>query len=1028
MHFISNIIYDIIRDMRTFNEDTRVKIPATIQFLRLGYEYQSLSDIDLHKETRIEQNRLRNGLEKVNGRQFSQEEVLAIIEEIHTAIKNNDLGRTFYEWLINPQGKIRLIDFDDMSNNDFAVVDELVFGPEDLGSFRPDITVFINGIPLAFLEVKKPNNPGGIQQEFRRMLNDRLIVPEYKKYFNMLQVVSFSNNMEYEDDNDAVAAEDVKAGSFYTTPNGQKTTFSFFREEEKLQSGAEIPSDFIKYVLKDNRYSPTVFDTPEFQTNLSPETPCNKFVTSLFTKERLMFLLRYGMLYLDKKVKEKHIMRYPQFFAARKTLERLDKGMKRGIWFETQGSGKTELSFYSVRILRDYYAKKGIVARFYYVVDRLSLLNQVSLESAAHYITTTNVSTRANFEKELEKPLQTNYDMKAWGELTVVNIQRFIDHMPVSQNPYNAKIQRVFFVDEAHRSYSMTGEYFKNLLLVDRDAVYLAMTGTPLLSKKERSNLKFGDYIHTYFYDRSIADHYTLRIKREAINTTARAEIKQNLNIPDADLNKKEVLESPDYINALGKFIDKDFNEFRVINQDSTIGGMVVCCSNTQARRMKEWFNEHSKLETGLVITDQDIPDRQNKETQISFRETYRPDMLIVHQMLTTGYDVARLKKMYLLRNAKDHTLLQTISRVNRPYKNPQGKTYQYGYITDFVDISAEYDRTIENYLKEIEEDFNDGGDDYSLTGLILGPEDIDAKYQAYKEKLDLIIDTDNIEKFSARLTRYNQDSILEIKRCLNGIKNCHTEFIISHADELAEQIDIDRIKKLLRETQNRLDFLNLSSQPSSKLDVLSNKELVEIIYEFFKTRIEVLDFENFTQKYKDFKDTQQYKDMEEILADIQKEVKRNHNHTQSTFIELDELLKNLFGQMEISLWDDIESVNGGLADVLKRMKALNDENDALSARFDGNYSFVKTFTDTVETHPDLPKDEIGRLIDIIYAAVKDIQGSNILILQGRDNFTSSVKKNTTARLFREGLYSGLGLKDWFDTLLNETYANMKVF
>lgn len=66
--------------------------------------------------------------------------------------------------------------------------------------------------------------------------------------------------------------------------------------------------------------------------------------------------------------------------------------------------------------------------------------------------------------------------------------------------------------------------------------------------------------------------------------------------------------------------------------------------------------------------------------------------------------------------------------------------------------------------------------------------------------------------------------------------------------------------------------------------------------------------------------------------------------------------------------------------------------------------------------------------MDIIYAAVKDIQGSNILILQGRDNFTSSVKKNTTAKLFREGLYSGLGLKDWFDTLLNETYANMKVF
>ena len=1015
--------------MRTFNEDTRVKIPATIQFLRLGYEYQSLSDIDLHAETRIDQTRLCKGLEKINGKSFSSEEILGVIDDIHTAIKNNDLGRTFYEWLINPQGKAKLIDFENIDNNDFAVVDELVFGPEDLGSFRPDVTVLINGIPLAFLEVKKPNNPGGIQEEFRRMLDKRLQIPEYKKYFNILQIVSFSNNMEYEGDNDAVAMEDVKAGSFYTSPNGQKTSFSFFREEEKLSPGKEVPSEFIQYVLKDNRYSPTEFDTPEFQSNLDPRTPCNRFVTSLFTKERLMFMLQYGILYLDKKVKEKHIMRYPQFFAARKAIALLEKDRKRGIWFLTQGSGKTELSFYCIRILRDYFAKKGVVARFYYVVDRLSLLTQVSNEASAHYISTTNVSDRTEFEKELAKPLQSNFGMKSWGELTVVNIQKFIDRMPTTTNPYGAKIQRIFFVDEAHRSYSANGEYFKNLLLVDRDAIYLAMTGTPLLSKKERSNLKFGDYIHTYFYDRSIADHYTLRIKREEINTTARAEIKKNLNIPDEDLNKKEVLESPDYINALGKFIDKDFNEFRVINQDKTIGGMIVCCSNTQARRMKEWFNEHSDLETGLVITDEDIPTKQNKETQISFRETMKPDMLIVHQMLTTGYDVARLKKMYLLRNAKEHTLLQTISRVNRPYKNPDGKTYQYGYITDFVDISAEYDRTIDNYLKEIEEDFSDEDSQFTLTGLILGPADIDEKYKAYLGKLeDKGIILDNLEKFSKQLTMFNQETILDIKRCLNGIKNCHTEFLISHADELAGQIDIGRVKKLLRETQNRLDFINLSSTPSSKLNVLTNRELVEIIYEFFKTKIEVLDFDNFTQKYKDFKNTPEFIDMEKILADIQKEVKRNRNHSQDRFIELDEMLKNLFGDMEITLWDDIEHVNGGLADVLKKMKALNDENDALSERFGGNYAFVKTYTDAMETHPDLPKEDVGKLMDIIYAAVKDIQGSNILILQGRDNFVSSVKKNTSAKLFKEGLYSGLGLSTWFNTLLNEMYANIKVF
>ena len=182
--------------MAVFNEDTRVKIPATIQFLRLGYKYQSLKEIDIDKETRIAINRFKPAIEKINGRPFSDEEIRAILDDILSAIKNNDLGKSFYRWLINPQDKARLIDFDNIENNDFAVVDELTFGKEGTendkeGSFRPDITVLINGIPLAFLEVKHPNNEGGIQAEFNRMLNKRLEKPEYKKYFNMLQIVKY---------------------------------------------------------------------------------------------------------------------------------------------------------------------------------------------------------------------------------------------------------------------------------------------------------------------------------------------------------------------------------------------------------------------------------------------------------------------------------------------------------------------------------------------------------------------------------------------------------------------------------------------------------------------------------------------------------------------------------------------------------------------------------------------------------------------------------------------------------------------
>ncbi|MBQ1888170.1 MAG: type I restriction endonuclease subunit R, partial [Firmicutes bacterium] len=286
--------------MAVFNEDTRVKIPATIQFMRLGYDYLSLKDVDLHAQTRIDLTRLRKGLGLINGREFTALEAFEIAENIHNVIRNNDMGKAFLDWLINPQDRVRLIDFKNIANNDFAVVDELTFGKpgsenDKEGSFRPDITVMVNGIPLGFLEVKHPNNSGGIQAEFNRMLNKRLENPDYRKYFNMLQVISFSNNMEYESDDDADLAEDIKAGSFYTTPNGQKTTFSFFREEQPKTSGmVDISMDQVKAVLKDNHYSPSEAETPEFQTNLDPDKPCNRFITSLFTKERIMFYLQYG--------------------------------------------------------------------------------------------------------------------------------------------------------------------------------------------------------------------------------------------------------------------------------------------------------------------------------------------------------------------------------------------------------------------------------------------------------------------------------------------------------------------------------------------------------------------------------------------------------------------------------------------------------------------------------------------------------------------------------------------------------------
>lgn len=1018
--------------MAVFNEDTRVKIPATIQFLRLGYQYQSLKDIDLHAETRIVINRFKSAVERINGKAYSNDEIQSILNHILSIIKYNDMGKAFYRWLIHPQDDVRLIDFEHPENNDFAVVDELTFGKEGTegekeGSFRPDINVLVNGIPIAFLEVKKPNNEGGIQVEFTRMLNKRLEKPEYRKYFNLIQLVSFSNNMEYESDDDAVMAEDVKAGSFYATPNGNRTTFSFFREEQPRTDGfIDISMDKVKAVLKDNHYSPIEADTAEFRLNLSRNTPCNRFVTSLFDKERLLYFLHYGITYVDGKTPEKHVMRYPQFFASKAIQKRLDNGGKSGIIWHTQGSGKTELAAFSTRILRDYYAKKGVTARFYYVVDRLDLLTQVSSEMSKRNLNVVNVDGKAEFEKELNKPLSHHISTTTDGEITVVNIHKFDDEMPVVKNEYNANIQRVFFIDEAHRSYKTDGEFFKNLLLVDRDAVYIALTGTPLLSKKERSNLKFGDYIHKYFYDKSIADGYTLRIKKESIETTARAEIRKNLELENPKVSRSDATESEDYIQALCKFIEKDFKYFRLTNADDTIGGMIVCSSNPQAKKIKRWFDDRGGLSAGLVISDEEIPSAVNKQTQIAFKETLQPDIMVVHQMLTTGYDVNRLKKMYLLRNAKEHTLLQTISRVNRPYRSPAGKTYQYGYIVDFVDIAAEYDRTIEMYLKEMEADFKEVDEGQgALTGLIIGPDDINEKYKKYAAELEDMIDTKNVERFSKQLAYMNKDALLTIRRLLNGIKTCHTEFKLSGADEYIKQIDIEHIKKLLKAVQARIDFVNLKSTPTTLLTVLSNKEVVDIIYEFLKTKIEILDFSKLEDAMRKYVSSEEYGTMTNLVNDIQNELKRNKNHSQIAMVKLDEVLQHLFAMLD---FNDLDNINEELRRILEEARRINDENEKIAARFDGNYAFVKTYSDAVEAHPEYDKEDLAVMLDIVYTAVKEIQSANILILQGRDNFIASVSNKTITKLIKAKLYGKLGLKEWYNTILTETYSNLKIF
>ena len=103
-------------------------------------------------------------------------------------------------------------------------------------------------------------------------------------------------------------------------------------------------------------------------------------------------------------------------------------------------------------------------------------------------------------------------------------------------------------------------------------------------------------------------------------------------------------------------------------------------------------------------------------------------------------------------------------------------------------------------------------------------------------------------------------------------------------------------------------------------------------------------------------------------------------------------------------------------------------ENEAIAKRYNGSYAFVKTYTDAVEIHPELEKEIIAKVVDVVFDAVQEIKSANMLILQGRDNFIANINRKTTVKLIKAGLYDDANLDDWYDELLSETYANMKMF
>ena len=973
--------------MSKFNEATRVQMPAMVHLTRLGYKYFG----KIHEATKgTVYDDDTNILLEVFKKKFGElnpgheGEYLQVLRDIRKELNDDDLGRGFYQRLrsVSP---VRLVDFENPKNNDFHFTAEFTC-KNGQDEFRPDITLFVNGLPLCFVEVKKPNNHGGMVAESIRMNKERFPNKKFRRFINITQLMIFSNNMEYDTLGGIVPIQ----GAFYCTGARNSSPFNCFREENpgsmkiapynRDYPYLAIDKETEKKILSD--YNCQVIHTsPEYQTNLGVNTPTNRILTSMCSPERLLFILQYGIAYVrmerevDGKIEstdQKHIMRYQQMFAAMAIRQRLSEGVKSGVVWHTQGSGKTALSYYLTYILNDFYAKQNKVAKFYFIVDRLDLLEQAKQAFEARGLLVATANTRTELMEQFRQN-QAQQGASGQAEITVVNIQRFAeDKEKVNITDYATNLQRIFILDEAHRGYKPGGCFLANLFEADKESIKIALTGTPLL-KDERASCKvFGSYLHTYYYDKSIADGYTLKIIREDIETSYKERLSDVYDRLDTlvqkkDIKRSQIIEHPSYVEELARYISDDLRRFRKIQGDDTLGGMVICETSEQARRLYEAFTtkptggnrmpiqlhmdeqewmvaealpvyvtEKKPLRVGLILHDSDDKETR-KQIVKDFKKNMSIDLLIVFNMLLTGFDAPRLKRLYFGRKLKDHNLLQAITRVNRPYKE-----MRYGFVIDFADIKRNFDETNEAYLQELNrfndvEETGEGNNTDTFTQVIEDKEEIINQMKQVRQVL-FNYSYDNAEEFSSEISTEEDKSILlELKHALESAKNMANIVRTFGDGDMKTQfskLEITKLPELISEVQRRIGVINQKEafSVSDETKVLINEAMMDIEFTFSKIGQEEMKIISGGVELKE-------KWERTITAFTQ-----NFDQEDPEYITLRDAFMQRFKEHGFVI-DSIAKFNeesSALDDIIKRLQDMQKRNNVLLKRYKGDEKFAR--------------------------------------------------------------------------------------
>ncbi len=556
---------------------------------------------------------------------------------------------------------VKLFDFDKPENNNFLATNQLPF-KRHKGTVIPDVMIFVNGFPLVMIECKSPN----ISDPIDAAVNDNLT--KYQTHDNGADRLFFYNLFLVATCGDYARHGCIEANvNFYSR---WSSTYPY--SEQEVENLAKRK--------------------PREQENL---------IAGMLNKKTLIEILQNYVIFdrVDEKIIKK-IPKHQQFRAVSKAIKKLEVSIPSasnigGTIWHSQGSGKSLTMFWLARQIRKHFGDIPILV----VTDRTSLDSQIhkNFEGAGW-----NKPIRAKSASDLIEELKSP-DKKV--------IMSTIQKLGLKENPQTlTKNQVIILTDESHRT--QFGDDATRMRAALPNGIFFAFTATPIDKPRRKVFQTFGDEIDSYTWSESIADGSTVGIRymprffpvdvdakllsADFDKEFSKMSKKQREKLREDQVQMKNLRQATKRIERIAQYIVDDFNKRVGIDN---FKAMLVAPNREAAVRYKKSLDAIPNAPKSIIIMTSESDETgaegdswgdyhlTSNEREIKSKEFAKADnankILIVSDMLLTGYDAPIIQTMYLDHNLKEHTLLQAIARVNRKYS-----IKQYGSIVDFINVS----------------------------------------------------------------------------------------------------------------------------------------------------------------------------------------------------------------------------------------------------------------------------------------------------------------------------------------------------